>query len=279
MNNQELIQEIQRHNPLISQEQILAKLEVERTRTGSLLSDETLLKLIAVKLGVQLTQKPFQISEIMPINRLISGLHDVSVIGRVIAILPVRNYQGAEKAGKLAVVIVADNESILRVILWDERADLIEKGQLKTNQIVRFLHGYTKADSYGKTELHLGKKSLIEYEYLEKTNNYLGIEKFVTKIASLNQSLGNIFLMGTIKIVLGNSNFTRSDGSEGAVLRLILADETGEVQVVVWNEKVSELKNIQANMRLHLINARLKVTENGGLEVHVDSNSAFQIVE
>jgi hypothetical protein len=49
--------------------------------------------------------------------------------------------------------------------------------------------------------------------------------------------------------------------------------------VVVWNEKTEELQNLKVNARLQLVNARVKEAQNGGLEVHVDSNTAVEIIE
>lgn len=279
MTTQDIIQEIQRQNPLISTQQIQAKLALERERTGGLLGDETLLRLIAAKFGVQVQQNSFHNSGLMPTNRLTAGLHDVSVAGRLVAVFPVKTYQGAEKSGKFATVMISDEEGILRVMLWDERAEFVERGELKANQVVRLLHGYTKDDRYGKIELHLGKKSQIETEPQEKAANYPGLEKFAVKIGSLNASSGNVFLLGNVKAVLGISNFTRTDATDGTVMRLTLADDSGQITVVVWNEKAEELKNLQGNVRLQLVNARVKEAQNGGLEVHVDSNTAIQIGE
>jgi ssDNA-binding replication factor A large subunit len=278
MTSQDLIQEIQRQNPLISQEQILANLETERVRTGNLLCDETLLRLIAAKLGVQIQQNSIQINGIMPINRLLAGLNDVTVAGVLIAVLPVKFYQGADKSGKLATVFVADNEGIIRVVFWDDRVEILEKLELKVNHSVRLLHGYTKKDRYGRIELHLGRKSQIQLLNHDGGVNCF-IEKFSSKIAALTYSSGNVILSGIVKKGISKNSFVRTDASEGSVMRFILADETGEISIVVWNERVEELDNIQLNTRLQLVNARVKEAQNGVLEIHIDSNTAVQVIE
>jgi len=56
MTNQDIIEKILEKNPEISQEQILEKLQAEKSRTGGLLGDETLLRLIAAKYGVEVPQ-------------------------------------------------------------------------------------------------------------------------------------------------------------------------------------------------------------------------------
>jgi hypothetical protein len=82
MTTQDLIREIQAKNPQISKEQILKRLKAERTRTGELLGDETLLRLIAAKFGVQVQQNSFPNSGILSTSRLFAGLYDVTVAGR-----------------------------------------------------------------------------------------------------------------------------------------------------------------------------------------------------
>ena len=131
---------------------------------------------------------------------------------------------------------------------------------------------------YGKVELHLGGKSQIEVEPKEKASEYPAIEKFATKIGSLNKTSGNVHLSGTVKAVLGLTKFTRSDQSDGTVMRFTLADDSGEVTVVAWNEKAQELeKNLKANTCLQLGNVKVKETQNGGIEVHVDFTSFVNV--
>lgn len=277
MKTEDIIQEILQKNPLITQEQILEKLKAEKSRTGGLLGDETLLRLIAAKFGVHVQQNTIQNCGVLSTSRLFAGLYDVTVAGRLIAVFPAKTFQGAEKSGKFATLMLADKEGLLRVVLWNEKAELVERGELQTGQIVRLVHGYTKQDKYGKTELHLGNKSQIEFEPTVK-EDYLSIEKFTAKIDTLNINSGNVHLSGQVKEVLSESSFIRSDTSVGTVTRLTLVDDSGLVTVVFWNEKATELETVlKANSRLLLVNARVKESQDGGLEVHVDSNTFIDV--
>lgn len=270
----EIISEILAKNPQISQSQLLDALQVERDKTDGLLSDETILRLIATKYGVVVKQNSFQTNGVLSMSRLISGLYDVTVVGIVIANFPVKTFQGNEKSGKFAALILADNDGLSRVILWNEKAEMVEKGGLKVGQIVKLIHCYTRADRFGKTEIHLGTKSLIELQDNNKINDYPSIEKFTTKINALDKHSGVVNLAGTVKAILGKSTFTRSDGANGIVLRVTLRDDSGEVPLVFWNEKVEEIeKKLRDTSKLLLVNAKIKETKNGTIEVHVDSNT------
>jgi len=277
MTTQELIDKILAKNPEISQEQILEQMQAEKSRTGGLLGDETLLRLIAARYGVEVEQNTIHNSGTLSTSRLFAGLNDVTVAGRLVAVFPARTFEG-EKPGKFATLMVADYDGILRVVLWNDKADLVEKGELKVGQAVRLLHGYTRQDLYGKVELHLGVKSQIEVEAQEKASEYPAIDKFASKIGSLNKNSGNVHLSGTVKTVLGTTKFTRNDQSDGTVMRFTLTDDSGEVTVVAWNEKAQELeKNLKANTCLQLGNVKVKETQNGAVEVHVDFTSFVNV--
>jgi len=127
-----------------------------------------------------------------------------------------------------------------------------------------------------KTELHLGDKAQVEM-LPEDKNPYPPIESFTQKISGLNPNSGSVHLCGAVKAVLGKTGFTRGD-SDGVVLRLALRDDSGEATVVVWNEKVDEVeRKLRDGAKLLLVNARVKEGKNGGLEVHVDSNTAIEV--
>jgi len=278
MTTKALMDEIQSKNPQISQAQLLEQLDVERAKTGGLLEDETLLKLIAAKLGVEVQQNSYENSGTISTGKLFSGLYDVCVAGRLVAVFPAKSFQGQEKSGKFATLMLGDNDGLLRVVLWNEKAELVERGELKAGQAVRLLHGYTRDDRSGKTELHLGDKSLIEVQPPEKSQKYPPIEKFTTKIAALSAQSGSVHISGTVKAVLGKTGFTKSDDTTGVVLRVALRDDSAEAVVVVWNEKVEELeKLLRESANLVLVNARVKEVKGGGFEVHVDSNTSLSI--
>ena len=186
----------------------------KRARSGGLLADETLLRLIAAKFGVVVEQNCINNSGTLSSNRLFAGLNDVTVEGRLIAVFPIRTFEG-EKPGKYATLMIADDEGLLRVMLWNDKANLVEGDQLIIGQTIRLLHGYTREDRYGKVELHLGGKSKIEVDPPEKTSTYPSAEKFTTKIGSLNCASGTVHLSGTVKAVSALTTFARTDDVDG----------------------------------------------------------------
>jgi ssDNA-binding replication factor A large subunit len=276
MTAEDIIQQILAKHPEVSRDRILETLQVEKSKTGGLIEEETLLRLIAARYGVEILQN--RVYRKLSISHLVPGLNNVTISGRVVAVYPPKAFEG-ERSGKFANLMIADKDAILRVVLWNEKVDLVESGELKAGQIVRFSHGYTREGRKGKAELHLGSKSQIEVEPQNvKADEYPSISRFATKVSEITKPRKTIHLVGTVKEVFPASTFTRSDMSMGTVLRLTLADGTGEIPVVAWNEKAEELeKAVKVNANLWLVNARVKEASSGGFEVHVNSYTYVKI--
>jgi ssDNA-binding replication factor A large subunit len=280
MTPEELIQQILTQSSQTSRDKIIEKLGAAREKTGGLIADTTLLRLIAREFGVEVTQETPKPEHQFPISKLVSGIHNVTITARVIAVSPVRTFEGA-KPGKFASVTIMDKHGIVRAVLWNENADPIEAGALQVGQIVCFSHGYTKEDRDGKVELHLSRKSRVEINPPgAKAEDYpTSIGAFGEKIQDITDQK-SINLKGTLKQVFSKSNFTRQDQTEGTVLRFKLADNTGEVTVVAWNEKAQELDSLlQPNVEVQLVNGRVKAGSNGETEVHIDSATYVEVSE
>jgi ssDNA-binding replication factor A large subunit len=278
MTAEEIIQQILSERPEVSRDQILETLRVEKSKTGGFIVDETLLRLIAARYGVEILQN--KVHHQLSITHLVPGLNDVTITGRVLAVYPPKTFEG-ERSGKFANLLIADKDAVLRVVLWNDKVDLVESGKLKAGQVVRFLHGYTREGLKGDAELHLGGKSQIEVEPKNvKADEYPSIGRFATKISEITSARKTIHLEGAVKTVFSASTFTRQDQSTGTVMRFTLADGTGEISVVAWNEKAEELEEaVKVNVGLRLVNASVKEASNGGFEVHVNSYTYVEVSE
>ena len=270
----EIIEHILMRHPQISREEILERLAREKRKTGSFISDDILLRMIAAEFGVETSKEapPPTLST----RDLVPGLNDVTVAGRVVAVFPPKIFK-TNKTGKVASLLVADKSGILRVVLWNDKINALESGKVKVGRITRFSHGYTKEDYRGRVELHLRDKSEIKVSPNDvKAKDYPTIGKFMTKIAEVTPTLKNknLSISGTVEKLFRASTFERQDSSSGKVRRFTIADETGEIPAVVWNEKVDELEEIlRKGVKLQLVNANLKKTGNKGLEIHVNSQT------
>jgi ssDNA-binding replication factor A large subunit len=274
MATEKIIEQILSIHPEISRKKILERLQKEKRKTGGLIADVILLRTIAAELDVEIPSEASMPT--LSIGDLVPGLNDVTVVGRVVAVFPSKTFEG-NKSGKVASLLIADKNSILRVALWNDKASLIESGRVKVGQIIRLCHGYTREGYSGRVELHLGDRGEIRIDPRDvKAVDYPTISRFVTKIAEITPAYKNkkVNIIGVVEEAFPVSTFERKNSSSGKVMRFVLADETGEISVVVWNEKVDELeKAVKKGVKLQVVNAKVKKAISEGLEIHVNAGT------
>ena len=277
MTAEEIIQKILSKHPEVNREQILGWLDEEREKSGGLIAEATLLRFIAAKFGVEVPLNK-AIDHKVSTGLLIPNLNDVTVTGRIVAIYQAKTFEG-KKPGKYASLIIADKDGTLRVMLWNDKADLVKTGEVKVGQVARFSHGYTREDRDGKTELHLGDKSQIEtFSQDAKEEDYPSVVSLATKIRDITSRTLKVHVAGRVREVFPLSTFTRQDQTAGKVLRFMLEDDTGMVAVVAWNEKAEELEAIlNLNSEIVLVNSKVKIASNGAVEIHVDAATFVEV--
>ncbi|MBS7632661.1 hypothetical protein KEJ15_03435 [Candidatus Bathyarchaeota archaeon] len=274
-----LIEKIRIKHPELTEKEIMDKLVSASKRTGGLISDQILMRMIAAELGVQ-TEGNAASELTLFVKDLVPGLSNITVAGRVIAVFPSKPFAGSRN-GKLASVFIVDCTGVLRVVFWNDKAGLIESGEVKVGRLVRFSRAYTREDLHGKAELHVGGSSEIELSPKDLDEaDFPFVDKFTVKIAdiALNHKGGRVSLAGTVESHSPISVFSKGEAGFVKVLRLILADDTGEIPVVVWNEKADELEKVLGKgASLRMVNAKVRKAVNDGIEVHVDSGTYVEL--
>jgi ssDNA-binding replication factor A large subunit len=275
MKIEQRIEQLLSKHPEISKEEIAERLKKEKHRTNGFISEGTLLRMIAAEMGIDTHDGDFK-TPTLSVEDLVPSLGDVTVVGRVVAVFSPKAFNGSRK-GKFASLLIADESGIVRVVAWNEKANLAESCGVKAGQIIRISHGYTKEGRGGKVEVHVGEKCRVERAPSDvEPRNYPTLSKFATKIGKIahDHRIRKVSLIGTVKKPSSASTFKREDSSSGKVMRFTLADETGEIPVVAWNEKVDELQTIlKENAGLQIVEAKVKGTMERGLELHIGSGT------
>jgi replication factor A1 len=130
-------------------EELDRRVEAKRAKLAGLISKEGAAQVVAAELGISFGE------EKMKVNELVSGMRKVNVVGKVIQISPVRNFNKNGKEGKVVNFSIADETSNIRVVLWDvNHIALIENGQITEGKVVEISNA-----SMRDNEIHLGSFS------------------------------------------------------------------------------------------------------------------------
>jgi replication factor A1 len=276
MSFEDIIKRILQFRPDLSHEDVLKKIEEKKRVVEGYLTDETAARVVASELGVEVPQEVFK-TEIL-IKDVISGLNDVTITGRIIIVHPSQGFTRSDMTeGTVAHLLIADKTGTMRVVLWDEKANFVETGKLEQGQIIKVSHGYARQGLRGKPELHVGSRGEIQLSPSNvRESNYPNLQSFMKKITEIRKKT-RANVIGTVQQMYPVSTFERADGSQGKVLRLQLSDETGQMIIVLWNEKVDELGDIKTGDSLQILDGRVKENLNGKFELHVEKSTQLEI--
>jgi replication factor A1 len=161
MTLEEIVEQILSSRSDLKRKEVLEMIQKKKSEAGDFLTDETAARIVASELGVESRKKPLSLE--IKIQDLVSGLGDVTVTGKIVALYPPKVFTRRDMTeGKLASILVSDSNGTLRVVLWDDKVDLVEKGKIQHKQTIRISHGYMREGWGRKLDMHVGKRGVIE---------------------------------------------------------------------------------------------------------------------
>jgi len=275
MSLEDVVSRILLFRPDLSREDVWRRINEKKEDIEGYLTDETAARIVATELGVEVPQEFFKTE--IPIRDVVSGLNDVTLSGRVIAVHSPKTFTRSDMTeGTVAHLHMADKTGAIKVVLWNDKTTLVETKKLVEGQIIKVSHGYVEEGLDGKPELHVGSRGEIQISSSNVEEcDYPKITSFVKKIAEIRKKT-RASVLGTVKQASPVSTFERSDGSRGKVMRLCLSDETGQITAVFWNEKIDELGDIKRGDSLQILNGRVREGLNGQLELHVEKSTRVE---
>ena len=140
----QLVERISRSSGLLV-EDIERRIEAKRAKLSGLISKEGAAQVVASELGISFEKEKMKISE------LLSGMRKVNVIGKIIELFPIREYNKNNRQGKICSFVLADETGNIRSVLWDSNhIALFEQEKLKKEDIVEISNATMR-----NNELHL----------------------------------------------------------------------------------------------------------------------------
>jgi len=275
MSLEDVINRILLLRPDLSREEVFERIEDKKRGVEGYLTDETAARIVATELGVEVSKEIYRNE--LPIRDVISGLNDVTVTGRIITAQSPQTFTRSDMTkGTVAHLLVADKTGTMRVILWNDKTNLVETRKIVQGQIIKVSHGYVRQGLDGYPELHVGSQGDVQVSPSDvKENDYPKIISFLEKIAEIRKKT-RASVLGTVQQMYPVSTFERSNGSQGKVTRLQLSDGTGQITAVFWDEKIDELGEIKRGDSLQILNSRVKKGLNGQLELHVEKSTQIE---
>jgi len=277
MEPDEIIKRIMLTRQDLTRDEVLVMVEEKKKEAEGYFTTEGAARIVASELGVEILKEPFK-PEIM-IRDLVSGLNDVTIIGRIIIVYPTKTFTRPVKTGKVARLLIADKSGMLKAIFWNDKANLVEDGRVKQGEIVRILHGYAREGLDGKLEVHVGLRGSLQISPSGIINHeYPPVEHFFNKIGDITRKSVDTNVLGIVDYIHPVSVFVRKNGTQGKMRKLILRDETDQITIIFWNKKVDEIWEVKRGSYLRIMDARVKEGVNGRLEIHTKNITQIEML-
>jgi len=281
---EETIELILKHRSDYERNDILTMIQEKRQDLGpELINDESAAMIVARELGVDLLKVTpsarQRIEDISESTKNVNAL--VGIIDNISAVRAFQKSDGAE--GKVASVFLRDETGSIRVVLWDDMTRAISEDVLTLGSIVQVRGAYVKMGLGDTIELNIGRMGTIQ-PLEDDEIEMLGIDfdarpvSEELKISNLQDRLFDITMKVKIQRVFNLSTFTRKkDDSEGKVLSMIVADDTGTARLVFWDDMAEEMENAQPNEIIRLTGAYTKPNRDGTeTEIHAGNTAKIE---
>ncbi len=233
-------------------EEITRLVEAKRAKLSGLISREGAAQIVASELGINFEKEKMKINEVVP------GMKKVNVLGKIIRIFPVHEYERKGKKNKVANMFIADDTGNIKTVLWDtNHISLIEKGKISEGNFVEISNA-----SVRENELHLSGFSDIKKS--KEVIDNVKTEKQYSEKAIKDFNIGGNFKCRSIVVQAFEPKFFQVcpecgkkvvNGSDGyecekhgkvmpekkALMNLVLDDGTGNIRAVVFSEQIKDL--------------------------------------
>jgi hypothetical protein len=243
----------------LTDSQLSTRIKDKLDQLSGLISEEGALHIIANELGVKILDEPGELQ----VKNVLPGMRNIDIKAKIIKVYETREFDKGGKKGKVGNFLVGDQTGVMRVVAWNEKADIL--GSLKEQDVIKIKGGYAR-DNQGRTEIHLGDKTEITFE--KGTDIEIKPRESVRKqLKDLTDTDDNVEVMGTIVQVFDPRFFmvdketgkklTEKDGQfyfndqpaanpdYSYVTNILLDDGTDNIRVVLWKSQTQKLFSMQ----------------------------------
>ena len=159
----------------LSEEELEKKVKDKVEEYGGFMSKQGVLFIIARENGLdvkspdiddyvydELEEKVDYDEFTIDISELKEGMSNIVLLGKILTIQKVREFVRKDQSvGKVCSFTLGDLTETVKIILWDERAEIVSQEYFKSDEFVRVVGGYAKLGQNETIEVHLGRKGML----------------------------------------------------------------------------------------------------------------------
>ena len=199
-----------------------------------------------------------RIKQILKISELMPGMKKVNLVGEIIEMFPVREYNKNNRQGKIGSFVIADETGNLRVVLWDtSHIELIEREEIKKGDVVEIknasmrdnelhLSGFSEIKKSDKVLENVKREIIAPRKSIKELQPGQRVEVRGVIVQLFNPRFFNVCPECLKKVVQDSNGFScaehgRVQPKERALLNFVLDDGTETIRVVLFSEQIEKI--------------------------------------
>ncbi|WP_303738268.1 OB-fold nucleic acid binding domain-containing protein [Methanobrevibacter thaueri] len=200
---------------------------------------------------------------------------EIDIIGRILSLEEPREFQRDDSTvGIVRSALFADESGKVRLSFWNEKAE----GDYEVGEAYRIENARTRLGMYS-VDLNIGGGSRI-IRLSEEQASAMFIPELATlekaiydykKIEDLDEDEEDTIIIGRVIELNEIRNFDRDNGDTGSVRNIEIADDTGSIRVVLWDNDAK--KDLEMGQPLKLQNPRLSLDMDNRLQATVSGGT------
>lgn len=236
----------------LDKDEIEKKVVAKQEKISGLISKEGAVQIVAAELGINFDNEILKIEEIFP------GARRINTFGKIINLFPVRTFVRNGKESKVANLIIADETSNIKVVLWDtNHINLIETNKIIEGSVVEISNANSRDNEIHlssfselklsneildnvKTERILREKNIVDFV----NSDNVGVRAFIVQAFDLK--FFNVCPECKKKVIIDGENFKCQEHGKmvpekRALMNVVLDDGTETIRAVLFHEKIADL--------------------------------------
>jgi len=139
----------------IDEKEFAERVEKKLKDLSGLISRDGAAHIVANEVGVKLFE---QVTGRLQIKNILAGMRDVETVGKVMQVYEIKEFVSGERASKVGSMIIGDETSSIRVVLWGNQADNLQK--VSVGNVVKIVGAYVR-ENRGKKEVQLNERAQL----------------------------------------------------------------------------------------------------------------------
>jgi ssDNA-binding replication factor A large subunit len=241
----------------MTQAELESQIKEKQEEYGGLLTEAGAAYSIARDMGIDLGIKEDE-RHATPVSSLKPDLEGVDITGTVTRVFPPKEWKKDTRSGRVASITINDGTGEVRVTLWNNDCDLIDKGSVQQGAKVEIQNASSR-ERNGITELSVGMRGRVVIKQEAPEASTLKLDK-------LESGMNDVNAYARVVRVFAPTEFQRETG-KGRVATIIVTDGT-ERRLALWDDNAAWAEKAKAGDVVKVEGAYVKENR-GNLELHL----------